>query len=376
MPNNSISAKSVVSIVLTVAAILFASTADGIEPDQSESNASMNEIRRDLESGVPVEKQEPFEARALRPYSEEDWIGNAVAYGCYREGQAPGIKGPSDAELLEDLTIIAKHWGMIRVYGSDNDTKRMLRVIDEHQLPIKVIQGIWLSPEEDNPQEKQANINSVLLGIELANQYPDIVIAVSVGNETQVFWSGHRMDPETLIRYIRTVRANVAVPVATADDYLFWNKPESRQVATETDFIFTHIHPLWNGKTLATAIEWFDQIYREIQELHPDRTIVIGETGWATDYNAAKIGPGEQGTLIKGEVGLEAQASFLIQMDQWVESNRVATFLFEAFDEPWKGGGDDSPSSEIEKNWGVFNEDRTPKESFNTYLEFKRKADD
>lgn len=335
----------------------------------------MKQVKEILESGRSVPAEEPFEVRTFQPYADGDWIGNAVAYGCYREGQAPGQKGPSDEQLLEDLTIIAKHWGLIRVYGADNDTRRILQVIDKNDLPIKVIQGIWLSPEEGNPQEKAANINSVSLGIELANQYPDIVIAVSVGNETQVFWSAHRMDPDTLIRYVRIVRDNVAVPVATADDYLYWNKPESRQVAAETDFVFTHIHPLWNGKTLEEAMDWFDQTYREVQDMHPDRMIVIGETGWATDYNSSKTGPGEQGTLIKGEVGLEAQASFLIKLDKWIESNQVPVFLFEAFDEPWKGGGADTPANEIEKNWGVFNADRTPKESFNTYLAFKRKAE-
>jgi exo-beta-1,3-glucanase (GH17 family) len=331
----------------------------------------MNELQERLESGASFSREEPFQLRAFQPQLGDDWIGNAVAYGCYRKGQAPGQTGPSDTELLEDLGIISNHWNLIRVYGADQDTKRILKLIDEHDLPIKVIQGIWLSPEDSDPKEKENNIKSVLLGIELANRYPDIVIALSVGNETQVFWSGHKMPAEALIRYIRAVRANVAAPVATADDYLYWNTPESRPVAVETDFVFTHIHPLWNGKKLEEAIDWFDQTYRSVQELHPDRTVVIGETGWATNYNSAKTGPGEQGSLVKGEVGYDAQASFLIELNQWIDSNLVTTFLFEAFDEPWKGGGENSPPSEIEKNWGVFNEDRSPKKSFLDYLDRK-----
>jgi exo-beta-1,3-glucanase (GH17 family) len=242
-------------------------------------------------------------------------------------------------------------------------------VIDKSKLPIKVIQGIWLEPEENNPEKRAKNIQQTILGIELSIRYPEIVNAVSVGNETRVFWSGHIMNADNLIKYIRAVRNNVTVPVTTADDYLYWNKQESKQVADEVDFVFTHIHPLWNGKTLDSAIGWIDKIYHELKEMHPDRMIVIGETGWATDYNADKTGPGEQGTLIKGEVGFDAQAEFLIQMNQWVDSNQVTTFLFEVFDEPWKGGGDNSPPNEVEKHWGVFNEDRTPKESFVKYLD-------
>jgi exo-beta-1,3-glucanase (GH17 family) len=33
-------------------------------------------------------------------------------------------------------------------------------------------------------------------------------------------------------------------------------------------------------------------------------------------------------------------------------------FYFEAFDEPWKGGAD---PRDVEKHWGLYNENRTPK---------------
>ena len=36
----------------------------------------------------------------------------------------------------------------------------------------------------------------------------------------------------------------------------------------------------------------------------------------------------------------------------------MLTFVFEAFDEPWKGSED---PLEPEKHWGLFNVDRTPK---------------
>jgi len=323
----------------------------------------MTALKEKLESGDTFQRAEPFTLRPFEPYIDSTWLGHAVAYGPYREGQAPGGKGPSDAELLEDLKIISQHWQLIRLYGADNDTKRILRVIKENELPIKVVQGIWLSPESDNPKEREANIRSTLLGIELTNQYPDIVIAVNVGNETQVDWSAHRMDSSILIRYLRAVRRHVTVPVTTADDYLYWITAAGQALAEETDFVFTHLHPQWNGRQLEGAISWMDSVYNDLQDLHPERPIVIGETGWATDYNADKDGPGEQGALVKGTVGIEAQGEFLLALHQWVEKNRVTTFLFEAFDEPWKGGGESTPPNEIEKNWGVYYENRTPKAS-------------
>ena len=65
---------------------------------------------------------------------------------------------------------------------------------------------------------------------------------------------------------------------------------------------------------------------------------------------------------------IAAQEKFLIKLSEWIDQNHVTTFLFEAFDEPWKGGGEASSPREIEKHWGVFYENRTPKESFKNYL--------
>ena len=255
------------------------------------------------------------------------------------------------AEILEDLNIISKYWNLIRVYNADDDAERILEVIRENKLPIKMMLGVWLANETKHPEQKNSNIKNVLRGIQLANLFKDI-IAVNVGNETQVFWSWHRMNTENLIRYIRTVRNNTSVPVTMADDYNFWNKPEGRQVADELDFIVTHIYPLWNGKTLETAIPWMDSTFKDLQNRYPKRQIVLGETGWATTYNPDKKGPGEQGALIKGEVSLKAQEKYLGLHNEWVNKNKVTTFLFEAFDEPWKGGGED-PGPMKWKNTGV-----------------------
>jgi exo-beta-1,3-glucanase (GH17 family) len=355
-------------IAILIASLGFLNTST-LSSETQES--SLKEVRNQLESGQDFGKADPFAVREFDPYLNGKWIGQAVSYGCYRKGQAPGSKGPTKAEILEDLNIITKYWNLIRVYNADDDTERILEVIKEHDLPIKVMLGVWLENEEKHPEKKKNNITNALRCIELTRKYPDIIAAVNVGNETQVFWSWHRMESKNLIRYIRAVRNNTTVPITTADDYNFWNKPESKKVADEIDFIVTHIYPLWNGKTLDNAIVWLDTTYHLVKELHPEKQLVLGEIGWATNYNAEKKGDGEQGTLIKGKVGVDAQEQFLIELDEWINKNKVTTFLFEAFDEPWKGGGENSGPNEVEKNWGVFYEDRTPKESFKNFIKHK-----
>lgn len=338
-------------------------------------NTSLAEIRTKLESEQVTERQNPFTNRTFDPYLDGKWIGQAVSYGCYREGQAPWADGPSKAEILEDLNIIKKYWNLIRAYSADDDTQHILEVIQANDLPIKVMLGIWLENEENKTETKISNINNVLRGIELCNLYPNTVKAMNVGNETQVFWSGHKVKQETLIKYIRAVRQYTSVPVTTADDYNFWNKPESKAIADELDFIVTHAYPLWNGLTLENALAWLDKTYKEVEQIHPHKLLVLGEIGWATNYNPEKQGDGEQGTLIKGEVSVRAQEIFLMELDKWKDKNKAITFLFEVFDEPWKGGGEATGINEIEKNWGVFNANRTPKKSFVNYLAEKKSTD-
>ena len=347
-----------VLITLTLGVILTTCQHGSAIPEAAPEPASAVSV----DAPMP-QKESPFVQRTFSPFLAEVWIGDAISYGCYREGQAPGVKGPSESEILEDLNILQANWNLVRVYGADDDTERILKVIHENDLPIKVLLGIWLENETKRPEREVENMEQVQRGIKLANQYRDIVIAVNVGNETQVYWSWHRMEAKSLIKYIRTVRAGIEQPVTTADDYNFWNKPDSKTIASELDFIGLHAYPLWNGITLEKSMTWLDSVYRSAQQFHNDREIIISETGWATVYQPKNDGPGQEGALVKTEVSIPAQEVFLSQFIPWSRSNKITTFLFEAFDEPWKGGGLDSDPDVMEKHWGVYFEDRTPKES-------------
>ena len=302
--------------------------------------------------------------RVFRPFIGESWIGNAVSYGPHRDGQFPGGPSPSKDEIREDLKIMLRLWNLLRTYGAEGPAETMLEIIREDGLDMKVMLGVWIAVEErraengqvleEFPEAREANRGEVEAGIRLANAYPDIVIAVCVGNETQVSWSAHRSPLDILIGYVRTVRAGTRVPVTVADDYNFWNKPESHTLSRELDFIVMHAHPMWNSVQAEDAFAWTRDVYRAIRAEHPDRLIVYGETGWAT----MKHTEGEQARLIKGRPGEAEQAAFFDAVTSWAEKERVTVFFFEAFDENWKGG--DHPS-EVEKHWGIYRADRTPK---------------
>jgi len=313
-----------------------------------------------------MQRETPFRRRQLSTPHERDQAGSGVSYGPYREGQRPGGPDPTDAQLLEDLRIVNQHWSMLRTYSSDRVTERILQIIKQEHLPLKVMVGAWIGTEarvapdgsivESFPDTVKANRTQVTDAIRLANAYPDIVLAVSVGNETQVSWSFHPVRPAVLANYIRSVRAETRVPVTTADDFRFWITPESESLAAEIDFIVLHVYAMWNKTLLKDALQFTQDKYAEASTRHPEHPIVIGEAGWATE----KVDYGEQKTLMPGRAGEEEQKEFYDAFTAWTRAQRITTFYFEAFDEPWKGGND---PSEAEKHWGLFRVDRTPKKA-------------
>jgi len=319
----------------------------------------------------PAESPEPAgtprtERRTVMPTVAGRPVTRGIGYGPFREGQAPGGPFPTEAELLEDLRILAARWSMIRLYASAPPTESILRSIREEGIPLTVMLGIWIAPESRRGGEadevaastdgRARNDEETSRGIRLARAYPDVVFAVAVGNETQVFWSNHRVEPSVLVSRIRTVRDAIDQPVTTADDYNFWNREESRRVADELDFIVLHAYAMWNRQRLEDAVPWTADVYEGIAANHPSHRIFLGETGWASVKNPDATG--DEQTQIIAEASEEAQRTFYRDFIDWVDRARIPHFYFEAFDEPWKGGPD--PRG-VEKHWGLYRVARTPK---------------
>jgi exo-beta-1,3-glucanase (GH17 family) len=77
--------------------------------------------------------------------TKQQWNGNAIDYSGYRVGQSPELnRFPTQAQILEDLTILKKNWKLIRLYGADQHSQDVLEVIRHNKLGIKVLLGIWL----------------------------------------------------------------------------------------------------------------------------------------------------------------------------------------------------------------------------------------
>jgi exo-beta-1,3-glucanase (GH17 family) len=285
----------------------------------------------------------------------------AICYGPYRDGQSPGGVQPSEAEIREDLQRLASEWRLIRIYGSSTFGEMVCEVIRKNELPLRVMLGAWLESEGDQPSEvpldqmrAEQNRAEVAAAIRIANAYPDVVLAVTVGSESQVSWSFHPVATTRLIDYVREVRSQTTIPVSVADDFQFWISPGSQAVAAEIDFIVTHIYAMWHAQPLENAIAFTQARMADVRKAHPKHLIVLGEAGWATSKSAE----GDQANRLRGKAGVQEQQVFVRQLKDWAVRDAVCVFLFEAFDESWKGGND---PNDAEKHWGVMYADRTPK---------------
>lgn len=289
---------------------------------------------------------------------------NAICYSGYREEQSPLDQTyPSYEQIKEDLLILAQNWSFIRLYDCSQHAETTLKVIQDEGLALQVMLGIDLAAELSNPNcpwgadyddetlaaNRQKNEAQVERLITLANLHPDSVFSVSIGNEASVEWTDHLVSVKSLVAYARRVKRQVSQPVTFCDNYVPWLTKLDR-LAAELDFISVHTYPVWEYRAIAEALDYSKQNYYAVVDKYPHKSVVITEAGWPTRSNGRGIEPHNASEAL--------QASYYRQLMAWTNAEKILTFVFEAFDEPWKGSPD---PQEPEKHWGLFFVDRTPK---------------
>jgi exo-beta-1,3-glucanase (GH17 family) len=289
---------------------------------------------------------------------------NAICYSGYRLGQSPGAGiHPSYEQTKQDLLILARNWKSLRLYDRGPASETVLEVIRRERLDLRVLLGAWLDAEVNNlgcpwggsyPAEQLAAnrlANRTRIGelTVLANRYPEIIRYVSAGNEATVDWTDHLVPVERVLHYVRLLKAGVRQPVTYCDNYVPW-LGKLDPVAREVDFVSLHTYPVWEQKTLAESLAYTQENHRAVAGHVAGRPVVITEAGWATASNGRGIPP--------HHASEELQAAYYGELLEWSRAEGILTYVFEAFDEPWKGSAD---PDEPEKHWGLFTVDRRPK---------------
>lgn len=287
----------------------------------------------------------------------------AICYSGYRDGQNPRLEiYPSYAEIKEDLLLL-ENWSYLRVYDCSQHAETVLEVIKKEKFDFVLMLGVDIAAEVSNPNcpwgadfseeqlalNRQANDEDIERLIALSRRYPEYICSVSIGNEASVDWTDHMVPVERLIEFAQRIKSLIDVPVTFCENYVPWTNKLAPLVA-ELDFISIHTYPVWEYQSIENALEYTKQNYYSVQHCYPDVPVVITEAGWTTQSNGFGIE--------KWNASDALQAEYYEQLLSWTNSEKILTFVFEAFDEPWKGSDD---PQEPEKHWGLFYVDRRPK---------------
>lgn len=305
--------------------------------------------------------------------------GKAICYSGYRKGQNPKGEVPSAEQIAEDLEILAGDgYRYLRMYDPNLHARRVLEAIRDKKLPLKCMIGVDSDPEVNNkecPFEEQRyteeelqqhiarNNAEVEKLIALVKEFPDEVIAVSVGNENTPPWGAHMVSEERLIAHARRLKEALSKPVTFCEGYFEW--PHIKALAQELDIISVHSYPYHYGNDIAEAVAVNKKHYADMKDMFPDKQVVFTELGWSSDnttlsYNAL-VGKERREIIPKPgaprHASIENEKRYVEELEEWLEQEQVIAFIFEAFDELWKGP--EPKSSEC--NFGLYNEDRKKK---------------
>ncbi|MFY9896175.1 MAG: beta-(1-6) glucans synthase, partial [Xanthobacteraceae bacterium] len=264
-------------------------------------------------------------------------------YAPFRGDQDPLVETThvGAGQIDEDLTLLSRYTDCIRTYSVENGLDQVPAIAARHGL--KVMQGLWLS----NKAEK--NRRQVETVVALAKTFPNTISAVIVGNEVLLRGDLSAVDLEG---FIRTVKAQVTMPVTYADVWEFWLR--YRDLQSAVDFVTIHILPYWEDFPLpaSVAAAHVDAIRKQVAAAIPDKEIFIGEVGWPSAgqmREAALPSPSNQARVIGETMTLAQRENFRVN-------------VIEAFNQPWKRWLEGATGG----YWGIF--DRAtgaPKFAFN-----------
>jgi len=261
-----------------------------------------------------------------------------ASYAPYRDGQTPFDEDqviPRE-QIASDLALLRKVTSCVRTYTVAQGLDVVPAIARE--FGMKVMLGAWIRLQRPKNEKEIADV------IALANDYPDTVKAVIVGNEVLL---RREQPPAELAAMIARVRAAVPMPVTYADVWEFWQKyPE---VADAVDFVTIHVLPYWEDipRPIGEAVPHVVNIWRQTGAEFAGKKVFIGEAGWPS---AGRMRDGAR-------PGRLEQARFVRELLVTAERDGIGVNIIEAIDQPWKRRLEGT----VGGHWGLLDTDRRPK---------------
>jgi len=323
----------------------------------------------------------------------------AICYGGFRHIDR-NIE-PTLDEIKEDMKILSAMG--IKILRSYNvyyqEVPNLLKVITELKkedpnFEMYLMLGVWIdckNPRTENPEhnaESEENAVEIKKAIELANQYPDIVKIIAVGNEAMVKWAtSYYVQPAIILKwvnYLQDLKKKGELPenlwITSSDNFASWGGGDSEyhvedlnKLIKAVDYISMHTYPMhdthynpdfWgvrnNEEKLSDkekidsamlraknySIAQYENVVKYMKSIGVEKPVHIGETGWATTCNGQY---GDNGSKALDEY---KAAAFYNNTRDWTKKAGLICFYFEAFDEQWKDGSNPLGS---ENHFGLIN---------------------
>ena len=326
----------------------------------------------------------------------------AISYGGYR--QADHDIEPTIAQLKEDMLILhAMGIRVLRTYKvhlphASNVVKAIHELkTEDPSFEMYVMLGAWIDclhawtdKEPDHDQESPRNADEIARAVEIAQQYPDIVKVIAVGNEAMVKWAAtYYVQPDVILKWVKHLQALKAegeLPaelwITSSDNFASWgggggeyHVEALNELIRSVDFIAMHTYPMhdthynpvfWGSRPEEAkasdsarmqaamlrardyAMSQYESVKSYMQGLGVDIPIHITETGWASASNGFYS---PEGSRACDEYKM---ALYHELIREWTDEAGMACFYFEAFDEPWKDAANPGGS---ENHFGLFTVD-------------------
>jgi len=348
----------------------------------------------------------------------EKLLGNpdylAMSYGGYRTNSRR--VQPTVSQLKEDMKILAAIGvKFIRTYNVHlPEAVNVLKAIKELKqedpnFEMYVMLGAWIDCknawtgfETNHNEESERNAAEIAHAVELANEYPDIIKVIAVGNEAMVKWAtAYYVQPKVILKWVNHLQdlkksggLSKDVWITSSDNFASWgggdqeyHTEDLNQLIKSVDYISMHTYPMhdthynpvfWGisesefqfskeeqlrlamQRSVDYAKSQYHAVKKYMQSLGVEKPIHIGETGWAT-YSNEMYGNTDSKAVDEYKAGL-----FYQMMRDWTDEENIACFYFEAFDEPWKDAGNPNGS---ENHFGLFTVDGNAKYAMWEYVD-------
>ena len=333
----------------------------------------------------------------------KELIGNpeypAISYGGYREKSRE--YQPTINEIKEDILIMyAQGFRIFRTYDLHHpfaeNTLKALREIKQTDpgFEMYVMLGAWIQCKNaftENPiheeEDFEVNKSEINQAIRLAQEYPDIVKIIAVGNEAMVHWAwSYHVPPKYVLKWVKHLQElkengilNNDLWITSSDNFASWgggskdyHNDDLDELIRSVDFVSmhtyafhdTHYNPsFWNlssmhenadkqniiKQAMRRAVDYeldqLESVKNYVHKIDSSKKVHIGETGWSS-VSSDLYGFGGTEAADEYKLGL-----YYKMISDTCFNMSLTCFYFSAFDEPWKDSKNENGS---ENHFGLF----------------------